>query len=131
MFSPSEHGFIKLDMVLPGGVEIYEHDREGIDQTNHDPMRLNTYLSRDADFVTVWWGLIDATMVEITLGFDDDPSFSFREQYDEPLFRGYIATSAAAATILEALRYEKRVPNVLSLTDEGKLECHALFPTNP
>lgn len=126
MFSPTQHGFIELDFTFQGKVKVYEHEREGIDQSSCDTMRLNTYLSQDGDFVTVWWGLIDATMTGIALGFSEDPTFNFREQYEEPLFRGYIPDNATGATILHALRFERKTPNILSLTDQGQLECHAI-----
>lgn len=126
MFLPTQHSFIELDFSFQGKAKVYEHEREGIDQSSYDTMRLNTYLSQDGDFVTVWWGLIDATMTEIALGFSDDPTFNFREQYEEPLFRGYIPDNATGATILTALRFERMTPNILTLTEQEKLECHAI-----
>jgi hypothetical protein len=47
---------------------------------------------------------------------------------EENLFRGYITDNEAGAVILKALRFEHRTPNLLSLTADGKLECHALVP---
>jgi hypothetical protein len=126
MFSPAEHSFIPLDFAFPGGVKVFEHFREGIDHTKHDMMRLNTYLSQDGDFVTVWWGLIDSVMVEMKLGFFNDDNFRFHQTYDEPLFRGYISDNETGDTILNALRFEQTTPNILSLSKDGKLECNAL-----
>ena len=76
-FDPTRHGFLKLDFAFPGGVPVYERDLEGIDQPAYDKMRLNCYLAQDGDFVTVWYGLIDAHMTGISLGFGDDPTFDF------------------------------------------------------
>ena len=125
-FDPTNHGFLKLDFTFPGNVAVYERELEGIDQSAHDQMRLNCYLSQDGEFVTVWDGLIDAYMTGISLGFGDDPSFDFSEQYEETLFRGYIANDEEGAVILNALRLEQRGPNVLVVPEKGRLECHAL-----
>ncbi|MEL6362231.1 MAG: hypothetical protein AAFR21_14230 [Pseudomonadota bacterium] len=125
-FSPTHHGFFKLDFTFPGGVTVYELDLVGIDQGAHDTLRLNCYLSQDGDFVTVWYGLLDAHMTEISLGFDHDPTFDFTEQYEEPLFRGYIEDDKTGAVILKALRLEQKTPNVLVVPEQGRLECHAL-----
>jgi hypothetical protein len=125
-FDPIQHGFLKLDLAFPGGVPVYELDLEGIEQGTHDKMRLNCYLSQDGDFVTIWYGLIDAHMTEISLGFADDPTFDFSEQYEESLFRGYIATDETGAVILEALRLGLQTPNILILDETGRLECQLL-----
>lgn len=125
-FDPEKHGFLKLDFTFPGSVAVYERELEGINQSAHDQMRLNCYLSQDGDFVTVWDGLIDAYMTGISLGFGDDPSFDFSEQYEETLFCGYIANDEEGAVILSALRLEQRVPNILVVPEKGRLECHML-----
>ena len=105
---------------------VYEFNLEGIDQAAHDTLRLNCYLSQDGDFVTVWHGLLDAHMAEISLSFDRDPTFNFVEQYDEPLFRGYIGDDDSGAVILKALRLEQKTPNILVVPEWGQLECHLL-----
>lgn len=125
-FDPAQHGFFKLDFAFPGGVAIYELDLQGIDQSKHDTMRLNCYLSQDSDFVTVWYGLLDAHMTEISLGFADDPTFDFNEQYEETLFRGYISNNETGTIILAALRLEQKTPNILVVPTKGRLECHLL-----
>ena len=129
LFTPTNHGFLKLDFMFPSGVQVYEHACDGIDQTSHDKMRLNTYLSQDGEFVTVWWGLIDAHMTQLSLGFDGEPDFRFSEQYQEDLFRGYIPDDTTGTVILRALRFDRRTPNILSVTKDGKLECNALART--
>ncbi len=125
-FDPTKHGFLKLDFAYPGGVAVYERDLDGIDQSTHDKMRLNCYLTQDGDFVTVWDGLIDAHLTGISLGFGDDPSFDFSEQYEEPLFRGYIGDDETGKIILKALRLEQKTPNILVVLEQGRLECHLL-----
>lgn len=124
-FDPRQHGFMEMDFTFPAEVAVFEYELEGIDQAKHDMMRLNAYLSRDGDFVTVWWGLLDATMTEMKLDYND-PDFRFKEQYEEPLFRGYIADDDVGSVILKALRLDGRLPNILSMTEDGKLECHTL-----
>lgn len=125
-FDPAQHGFFKLEFVFPGGVAVYELDLQGVDQSKHDTMRLNCYLSQDGDFVTVWYGLLDAHMTEISLGFADDPTFDFGEQYEETLFRGYISDNETGAIILATLRLEQKTPNILVVPAKGRLECHLL-----
>ncbi len=125
-FDPTRHGFLKLDFAFPGGVPVYERDLEGIDQPAYDKMRLNCYLAQDGDFVTVWYGLIDAHMTGISLGFGDDPTFDFTEQYEETLFRGYIADDEVGGVILQALRLEEQTPNILIMPEKGQLECRLL-----
>lgn len=125
-FDPTRHGFLKLDFTFPGGVAVHELDLEGIDQGAHDTMRLNCYLSQDGDFVTVWHGLLDAYVTEISLGFDHDPTFDFTEQYEEPLFRGYIDDDETGAVILKALRLEQKTPNILVVPRHGRLQCRLL-----
>ncbi|MDU9007187.1 hypothetical protein [Sedimentitalea todarodis] len=125
-FNPAQHGFFELDFAFPGGVAVYELDLQGVDQNQHDTMRLNCYLSQDGDFVTVWYGLLDAHMTEISLGFADDPTLDFNEQYEETLFRGYIADNETGVIILKALRLDYQTPNILVMPEKGRLECHLL-----
>lgn len=125
-FNPTNHGFLKLDFTFPGGVAVYERDLEGIDQSTHDTMRLNCYLSQDGDFVNVWDGLIDAHMTGISLGFGDDLTFDFSQLYEEPLFRGYIDDDETGLIILKALRLEQKTPNILVVPEQGPPECHLL-----
>lgn len=125
-FRPTNHGFLTLDFTFPDGVAVYELDLPGIDQSKHDTMRLNCYLTQDGDFVTIWHGLLDAHMTEISLGFADDPSLDFTEQYEEPLFRGYVDDDETGTIIINALRLEQKSPNVLVVPEHGRLECHLL-----
>ena len=89
-------------------------------------MRLNCYLSQDSDFVTVWYGLLDAHITETSLGFADDPTLDFNEQYEETLFRGYISNNETGTIILAALCLEQKTPNILVVPTKGRLECHLL-----
>lgn len=125
-FDPTRHGFLNLDFKFPGGVAVYELDLPGIDQSKHDTMRLNCYLTQDIEFITVWYGLLDAHMTEISLGYADDPTFDFTEQYEEPLFRGYIDNDETGTIIFKALRLEQKTPNILGVPEHGRLECRLL-----
>ena len=125
-FDPRNHGFIKIDHMFQGVVQLYELEVAGVDHSSYDMMRLNNYLSQDDDFVNVWFGLIDAHMAEVSLEFANDPTFRFSEQYEEPLFRGYIPDDHAGGIILDALRLHQRAPNILTVSEEGKLECRLL-----
>ncbi|MCY4208211.1 MAG: hypothetical protein OXD29_09720 [Roseovarius sp.] len=43
-FDPTNHGFFKLSFVFPGGVAVFELKIEGIDQPEHNTLRLNCHL---------------------------------------------------------------------------------------
>ncbi len=109
-FDPTSLGFTLLKEYRDvGNVAIYERTNHPCVDGSHDFLRINTYLSKDNDYVTIWWGLLDAVIAE---GRFDLPellaSISFYEQYTEMLFRGYIEDNEAGAVILRAFRFEKR-----------------------
>ena len=115
-FGPETHGFVRLrDFRFPGGrgVDVFEYCNHAAVDGRVDVLRLNIYLSKDGSFVTIWHGLLEPMLTEGL--FELPHEFSFQEQYCEPLFRGYIETSAEAATILHALRLDRQsLPQVLS-----------------
>ena len=88
-FDPSCWNFRKLkDFEYPGGVLVYEYDNHPVVDGAPDFLRLNLYLSKDGDYVTIWFGLLDPLFAELRLGPVQTPAnFSF-EEYDEVLFRG-------------------------------------------
>ncbi len=126
-FDPSLWNFVKLrDFEYPGGPLVYEYNNHPIVDGAPDFLRLNVYLSKDGDFITIWFGPIDPTFAEARLeGVEKPADFSFHDQYDEPLFRGYIDSHEAAGYILKALRLDGRyaVPQVLSGGEDNKLRC--------
>lgn len=91
-FDPSALNFVRLrDFEFPGGVSVYEHGNHTLVDGRADFLRINAYLSRDGDFVTVWRGLLEPLVTESRLGFVDVPDdFDFRESYTEELFKGWI-----------------------------------------
>lgn len=59
-FDPREWNFIKLeDFEIPGGVEVYEYKNHLAVNGKADFLRLNLFLTRDKDFVTIWFGLLE------------------------------------------------------------------------
>jgi hypothetical protein len=70
-----------------------------------DFLRLNTYLSKDGAFVTVWYGLLEPMRTEAELaGVGWISDMDLATAYQEYLFRGYIETDDQARVILRALR---------------------------
>jgi len=127
-FDPTHWNFIKLrDFEYPGGPLVYEYSNHRSVDGAPDFLRLNLYLSKDADFITIWFGLVDPVFAETRLdGVEKPADFSFHEQYNEELFRGYIDSQEAAGYILKALRVGDRytAPQVLSGGDDNnKLRC--------
>ncbi len=105
---------------------VYEYNNHPIVDGAPDFLRLNVYLSKDGDFITIWFGLIDPVFAEAKLeGVEKPADFSFHDQYNEPLFRGYIDSHEAAGYILKALRVGGRyaVPQVLGGGEDNKLRC--------
>jgi hypothetical protein len=127
-FDPSCWYFRKLkDFEYPGGVSVYEYGNHPVVNGAPDFLRLNLYLSKDGDYVTIWFGLVDPSFAESRLGPVQTPAnFSF-EEYDEVLFRGYIASPVEGKCILNALRLNASsryaAPQVLSGGTENKLRC--------
>lgn len=126
-FDPTKHGFRKLNMDGPGDLKWFEREFSGIDQDDKpDPLRLNIYLTRDKDYTTIWFGLLDASMAEITLGLHDDPKFDFSKMYEEVYFCGMIQNNEFGAKVLEATTTNRLMPCALRINGNGQLECYAL-----
>jgi hypothetical protein len=107
-FDPTALGFVSLrGFEFPGGVAVYEYASDQVVDGNPDFLRLNAYLSKDGDFVTIWRGLLEPLFAESRLGFVDLPDgFDFHENYTEELFRGCIECQDAARHIIKALRLD-------------------------
>jgi hypothetical protein len=124
-FDPTASGFVRLrSFEFPGGVAVYEYANDAIVDGNPDFLRINAYLSKDGDFVTVWRGLLEPLLAESRLGFVDLPDdCDFHENYTEELFRGYIESQETARHVIKALRLDSAPPQVLSTGTDGKLRC--------
>jgi hypothetical protein len=124
-FDPTSFNFVKLrDFEFPGKVAVYEYANHPAVDGNEDFARINAYLSKDGEYVTVWRGLLEPLFVESRLGFVALPDeFDFDGSYREDLFRGYIESPEAATHILKALRLDDVPPQVLSAGADGKLQC--------
>jgi len=55
--------------LFPSGVAVYEYANDAIVDGNPDFLRINAYLNKDGDFVTVWRGLLEPLFAESRLGF--------------------------------------------------------------
>jgi hypothetical protein len=127
-FDPTVCSFVKLrDFEFPGGVAVYEYANHAVVDGTPDFLRINAYLSRDGDFVTIWRGLLEPLFAESSLGFVDMPEdFDFGESYTEELFRGYIDTAEQAPHIMRALRLDSVPPQVLGTERDGRLRCDVI-----
>jgi hypothetical protein len=132
-FDPTEFNFILLrDCRIPGGVSVYELQNHPIVDGSEDFLRLNIYLAKDRNYVTIWKGLLDPLLTEAefesgrltSVKLPDD--FDFR-RYNEDLFRGYIDSAEIAKHILKALRigggHTRSPPQALTTGPDRKLRC--------
>jgi len=106
IFDPETVGFVRLhDFQFMGGIDVYEYRNHPVVDGAHDFLRLNIYLSKDGDFITIWNGLLEPMGAEAQFELPEPlKTFSFHEAYCETLFRGYIEQQEDATTILSALR---------------------------
>ena len=131
-FDPLSLGFVRLrDFQIPGGVDVYEIRNHQFVDGNSDFLRINIYLSKDGDFVTIWNGLVEPFLAEAQFELPDSmKDFSFEDAYREPLFRGYIEKNDTAEIILNALRLKNcSLPQVLKGAPHD-LRCE-LLPSAP
>jgi hypothetical protein len=132
-FDPTEFNFVRLrDFGIHGNVSVYEFKNHSAVDGTKDFLRLNLYLTKDNDFVTIWNGLLDVLGTEAE--FENGrmasvvlpEAFDFRS-YHEDLFRGYIDSNEAAEHIFKALRigdpHRYAVPQVLTGGVDNKLRC--------
>jgi hypothetical protein len=118
--------------VCRGGVSVYEYNNHPAVDGRPDFLRLNLYLSRDGNYVTVWNGLLEILFTEAEFKNGRMASVKLPEEfdfaaYDEPLFRGYIDSREAAEHIFRALRigeeYSDWMPQVLHAGPDRTLHC--------
>jgi len=125
-FEPERHSFRKLDLNGPGGMQWFELHRPDLIMDGRDVLRLNVYLTRDVDFTTIWYGLIDPLIAEARLGIGDDRDLDLAQLYETILFRGDIGDASFGASVLKAIRVTRMAPALLQLSDEHGLECQPL-----
>ena len=104
-FKPEDFGFfLHTESIYPPQVQFYELDHPSIDKSvTKDWKRLNYFLSRDNDYVTIWYGPLDIILA--SLAYEEEYGFELTaEQHIDDRFKGYIRTNAEAKVILEALR---------------------------
>ena len=112
-FDPEEFGFfLREDHVPPWGVQYFEKDHLSIDKTiTKDWRRHNLFLSKDNDFVCIWYGGIDSAIAEAFHKDHLGKDFEFWDYYqEENLFSGYIRNRFEAMIILKSVRIEKYFP---------------------
>jgi len=132
-FDPTEFNFVLLrDYRIPGGVSVYELQSHQIVDGREDFLRLNIYLAKDHNYVTIWRGLLDPliTMAKFESGrmasekLPDEFDFG---DYNEDLFRGHIDSAETAKHIFKALRisgdHTRSLPQVLNTGPDRKLRC--------
>jgi hypothetical protein len=132
-FDPTDSNFILLqDFRIPGGVSVYELQNHRIVDGRKDFLRLNVYLTKNHNYVTVWRGLLDLLLTEAefesgrmaSVKLPDD--FDFRS-YNEDLFRGHIDSAETAKHIFKALRiggdHACSMPQALGTGPDRKLRC--------
>jgi hypothetical protein len=103
-FDPIAAGFVLLpDFTMAETLEFFEYRNHVAVDGKANLLRLNVYLTRDGDFVTIWFGLIEPFMAE---GQFEPPitDLDFHSMYNQPLFRGYITSQSEASVILNSLR---------------------------
>jgi hypothetical protein len=135
-FDPTDFNFILLqDFRIPGDVSAYEFQSHRIVDGRKDFLRLNIYLTKDHNFVTIWRGLLDLLGTEAEFESGRMASvklpdhFDFRS-YSEDLFRGYIDSRETAEHIFKALRISGNhtcsLPQALTTGPDRKLRCDQL-----
>ncbi|MDD9727282.1 hypothetical protein PVV74_17620 [Roseovarius sp. SK2] len=129
-FAPERYGFRKLDLEGPGGLQWFECHCPDIVMDSRDTLRLNVYLTRDGDFTTIWYGLIDPLIAEARLGVAYK-GIDLAQQYETILFRGDIGDDAFGARVLKAIRATRMEPAILRVSDEFGLECLPLAQERP
>lgn len=131
-FKPKDWNFVKLkDFEYPGGVSVYEYRNHPTVDGKPNFVRINLYLSKDKDYVTIWSGLVEPIFTETKLRLVEKPSdFDFYGSYTEQLFRGYIESKETAKHIFKALRIgtsrRHSLPQILSGGTDNKLRCDML-----
>ena len=80
------------------------------------------FLTRDGDFTTIWYGLIDPLIAAEKLGIADK-GMDLAQLYETILFRGDIGDDSFGARVLMSIRVTRMEPAILIISDEYGLEC--------
>jgi hypothetical protein len=138
LFDPTQFNFVLLrNFELPGRVAVYEYRNHEVVDGSRDFLRLNLYLSKDGDYVTIWHGLLEpiATEAEFRTGrlarLERPADFDFLAAYNQDLFRGYIDSADAALWIFKALRVgtdsaHYALPQLLHAGADSRLRCDVM-----
>lgn len=126
LFQPEDFGFKKLEL-QNGSLCFYEYASGDFCNGKLNAHRINVYLSKDHNFVTVWHGLFDPACIDQKfhdlLEQSDFKDFDFSTQYNTPLLRAHIESSQAATIILKSLHYEQQIPSMLIIDAHNKITC--------
>ena len=138
-FDPTQFNFVLLrDFHIPPSVHVYEHQNHPAVDGTHDFLRLNLYMTKDGNYVTIWHGFLETFGVEFELregrlATAIKPSDgNFLEGFGgQDLFRGYIDSPEAAEHIFKALRIGNSgkhysLPQELSIGTDNKIRCDFL-----
>jgi len=135
-FDPAQFQFIELrDFKLGGKVAVFEHQCHPSVDGIPNFLRINHFLTKDGDYVTIWQGLLESVFVEAVLNrgaampIEMPSDFDFSGSYDEQLFRGYIESQEAARHIFKALRISippRHALQRLGRDKDNKLMCGAI-----
>jgi hypothetical protein len=64
-FDPSAFRFVRLgDFAFPGRVSVYEYANHTLVDGKPTFLRINAYLSKDSNFITIWRGLLEPLFAE-------------------------------------------------------------------
>jgi hypothetical protein len=138
-FDPAVFDFVQLsDFRMGGVVRAYEYRNHHTVDGDENFLRLNVYLSKDGEFVTIWYGLLEplfteAELKEGSLTFAEKPDDLdvFLSSYNDDLFKGYIDSNETAERIFKALGLDTprhALPSELRAGADNKLCCDPLRP---
>jgi hypothetical protein len=109
IFIPEDFGFILRSDYTPPLAPPAHYERDSPDydiRPNEDWGRINVFLSKDDDFVCIWYGVIDSLLAngvcQKLFGFEWT-----KVHGDSELFRGFICTKHEAKVIFNALRFDR------------------------
>lgn len=113
-FDPRDLGFfLREDPIYPPDVEFYELDHPDIDKRiKKDWKRINVFMSKDNDYVTIWRGPLD--IISASMVYEEEYGFELSmEQHVEYFFRGYIRNKMEGEIIWNAVNLKKCTPGYL------------------
>ena len=129
-FDPVEWNFIELKgLKHPSQPTWYEYKNNPVVDGTHDFLRINLYLSKDGQYVTVFCGLLEPWVVsslltEKGIEIPDIKEFSFGDTYNQDLFKGYIDSKETAECIFKAIRLTSYVrAQFLDRDANNRLAC--------